>query len=139
MLQCQVICCPSYNYLHLKQSSINLSKYLNLERSQLKNFTSTSDWTEACNSKSCLCCICCRIAKMQKWNQIVVALEGGLRPYPFRFHAQEAGPDAKFSQHGPLGVAYHCRHPISTVPVSGITAQATMPGWQYYHVQRHQT
>jgi hypothetical protein len=53
---------------------------------------------------------------------------GGLRPYPLRFHVEEAGADAKFNQHGPLGVAYHCRHPISTVPVARITAHATVPG-----------
>ncbi len=49
---------------------------------------------------------------------------GGLRPYPLRFHVEEAGADAK---HGPLGVAYHRRHPISTVPVARITAHATVP------------
>jgi hypothetical protein len=32
---------------------------------------------------------------------------GGLRPYPLRFHVEEAGADAKLNQHGPLGVAYH--------------------------------
>ncbi len=53
---------------------------------------------------------------------------GGLRPYPLRFHVEEAGADAKLNQHGPLGVAYHCRHPISTVPVARITAHATVPG-----------
>ena len=53
---------------------------------------------------------------------------GGLRPYPLRFHVEEAGADAKLNQHGPLGVAYHRRHPISTVPVARITAHATVPG-----------
>jgi hypothetical protein len=53
---------------------------------------------------------------------------GGLRPYPLRFHVGEAGADAKLIQHGPLGVAYHRRHPISTVPVARITAHATVPG-----------
>jgi len=48
-----------------------------------------------------------------------------------RFHVEEAGADAKLNQHGPLGVAYHRRHPISTVPVARITAHATVPG--YYH------
>jgi hypothetical protein len=42
----------------------------------------------------------------------------------------EAGADAKLIQHGPLGVAYHCRHPISTIPVPRITAHATVPGTQ---------
>ncbi len=55
---------------------------------------------------------------------------GGFRPYPLRFHVEEAGADAKLNQHGPLGVAYHCRHPISTVPVASITAHATVPGFQ---------
>ena len=45
-----------------------------------------------------------------------------------RFHVKEAGADAKLPQHGPLGVAYHRRHPISTVPVARITAHATVPG-----------
>ena len=54
---------------------------------------------------------------------------GGLRPYPLRFHVKEAGADAKLNQHGPLGVAYHRRHPISTVPVARITAHATGPGF----------
>jgi hypothetical protein len=53
---------------------------------------------------------------------------GGLRPYPLRFHVGEAGADAKLIQHGPLGVAYHHRHPISTIPVARITAHATVPG-----------
>ena len=53
---------------------------------------------------------------------------GRLRPYPLRFHVGEAGADAKLIQHGPLGVAYHRRHPISTVPVARITAHATVPG-----------
>jgi hypothetical protein len=55
---------------------------------------------------------------------------GGLRPYPLRFHVEEAGADAKLNQNGPLGVAYHRRHPISTVPVdiTRITAHATVPG-----------
>ncbi len=54
---------------------------------------------------------------------------GGLWPYPLRFHVEEAGADAKLNQHGPLGVAYHRRHPISTVPVARITAHATVPGF----------
>jgi hypothetical protein len=54
---------------------------------------------------------------------------GGLRPYPLSFHAKEAGANAKLNQHGPLGVAYHCRHPISTVPVARITAHAMVPGY----------
>ena len=58
----------------------------------------------------------------------MVAIDGGLRPYPLRFHVKQAGADAKLIQHGPLGVAYHRRHPISTVPVARITAHATVPG-----------
>ncbi len=53
----------------------------------------------------------------------------GLRPYPLGFHVKQAGADAKLIQHGPLGVAYHRRHPISTVPVARITAHATVPGF----------
>ncbi len=53
---------------------------------------------------------------------------GGIRPYPLRFHVEEAGAHAKLIQHGPLGVAYHRRHPISDVPVARITAHATVPG-----------
>jgi hypothetical protein len=53
---------------------------------------------------------------------------GRLRPYPLRFHVGEAGADAKLIQHGPLGVAYHRRHRISTIPVARITAHATVPG-----------
>jgi hypothetical protein len=52
----------------------------------------------------------------------------GLRPYPLRFHVEEAGADAKLNQHGPQGVTYHDRHPLSTVPVARITAHATVPG-----------
>ncbi len=110
--QCQVICCPSNHFLSLKQSSWNLSKYLNLEKSQLKNFA-------------------------------VLGIEprsspGGLRPYPLRFHVKQAGADAKLIQHGPLGVTYHRRHPISTVPVARITAHATVPSnkYLYYGIQR---
>jgi hypothetical protein len=55
---------------------------------------------------------------------------GGLRPYPLRFHVEEAGADAKLYQHGPLGVAYHrSRHPISTVQVARITANTTVPSF----------
>jgi hypothetical protein len=53
---------------------------------------------------------------------------GGLRPYPLRFHVGEAGADAKLIQHVPLGVAYHRRHPISTIPVARITAHTPVPG-----------
>jgi len=41
---------------------------------------------------------------------------GGLTPYSLRFHVKDAGADTKLIQHGPLGVAYHRRHPISTHP-----------------------
>jgi hypothetical protein len=123
---------PSNHFLPLKQSSCNLPRYLNLEKSQLKNFASTGDWTRVCNSQSCLWCIYCWIALMQTWNQRLVALEG-LGPYPLRFHVEEAGADAKLNQHGPLGVAYHRRHPISTVPVARITAHATVPGLNLLH------
>jgi hypothetical protein len=61
---------------------------------------------------------------MQAWNSEI----GSSRPYPLRFHVKQAGADAKLIQHGPLGVAYHRRHPISTVPVARITAHATVPG-----------
>jgi len=44
------------------------------------------------------------------------------------FHVKEAGADAKLTQHGPLGVAYHSWHPISTLPIARITAHATVPG-----------
>jgi hypothetical protein len=47
----------------------------------------------------------------------LVVLDGTKRPYPLRFHVKEAAADAKLIQHGPLGVANHCRHPISAVPV----------------------
>ncbi len=60
---------------------------------------------------------------------------GVFRPYPLRFHVGEAGADAKLIQHGPLGVAYHRRHPISTVPVARITAHATVPGVQCIYVK----
>jgi hypothetical protein len=52
---------------------------------------------------------------------------GGLRPYPLRFRVGEAGADAKLIQGGPLEVAYHRRHPISTIPVARITAHAPVP------------
>jgi hypothetical protein len=45
-----------------------------------------------------------------------------------KFHVKEAGAGAKLIQHGPLGVAYHHRHPISTIPIARITAHATAPG-----------
>jgi hypothetical protein len=64
---------------------------------------------------------------------------GGLRPYPLKFHVGEAGADAKLIQHGPLGVAYHRRHPISTVPVARITAHATVPGMGYGNLVARQT
>jgi hypothetical protein len=56
----------------------------------------------------------------------ISSYRGGLRPYPLRFHVGKAGADAKVNQHGLLGVAYHGRHPISTVPVARITAHATV-------------
>jgi hypothetical protein len=55
---------------------------------------------------------------------------GGLGVYPLRFHVRKAGADAKLIQHGPLGVAYHCRHPISTVPVARISAHAMVPSYK---------
>jgi len=39
---------------------------------------------------------------------------GGFRLFPLRFHVEESSADAKLIQHGPLGVAYHCGHSIST-------------------------
>ncbi len=42
---------------------------------------------------------------------------GGLTPYPLRFNVKDAGEDTKLIQHGPLGVDYHRRHPISTIQV----------------------
>jgi hypothetical protein len=54
-----------------------------------------------------------------------------LRPYSLRFHVDEAGADAKLTKHGPLVVAYHCRHPISTNPVARITAHSTEPSFLY--------
>jgi hypothetical protein len=50
-----------------------------------------------------------------------------LRPYPLRFHVKEAGADAKLMQHGPLGNAYHHRHPISTFTVARITTHTMVP------------
>ncbi len=38
---------PSNHFLPLKQSSWNLSRYLDLEKSQLKNFTGTRDLTRS--------------------------------------------------------------------------------------------
>jgi hypothetical protein len=49
---------------------------------------------------------------------------GGLRPYPLRFHVEEAGADAQLIRHGTVGVACHRRHPISTIPVARM-------GWLY--------
>ena len=34
----------------------------------------------------------------------ICSSRGGLRPYPLRFHVEEAGADAKLIQHGHLGV-----------------------------------
>jgi hypothetical protein len=56
---------------------------------------------------------------------------GGLRPYTLGFHAR-FGADAKLIQHGPLGVACHQRHPISTIPVARITAHAMVPGFRLF-------
>ncbi len=64
-------------------------------------------------------------------NSEIGSSRGGLRPYPLRFHVREAGADAKLIHHGPLGVAYHRRHPISTVQVARITAHATVPGTRF--------
>jgi hypothetical protein len=99
--------CPSNHFLPLKQSSWNLPRYLNLVKSQMKNFAGTGDWTQVCNSQSCLWCIYCWIALMQTWKSEIGSSRGGLRPYPLRFHVEEACADAKLNQHGPLGVAYH--------------------------------
>ena len=79
MPQCQVICCPSNHFLPLKQSSCNLSKYLNLEKSQLKNFAGTGDWTRVCCSQSWLWCIYCWIALMQAWNSEIGSSRWGVK------------------------------------------------------------
>ena len=60
--------CPSNHFLPLKQSSWNLPRYLNLEKSQLKNFAGTRDWTRVCNSQPCIWWIYCWTALMQTWN-----------------------------------------------------------------------
>ncbi len=107
MPQCQVICYPSNHILLLKQSTWNLSKYSNLEKSQLKNFASAGDWARVC-SQSWLWCIYYWIALMQAWKSEIGSSRWGLRPYPLGFHVKQAGADAKLIQRGPLGVAYHC-------------------------------
>ncbi len=69
--------CPSNHFLPLKQSSWNLSRYLNFEKSQLKIFSRTGDWTQVHNSKSCLWCMYCWKAFMPTWIQKLVALDWG--------------------------------------------------------------
>jgi hypothetical protein len=69
---------------------------------------------------------------MQAWKSEIDSYRWGLRPYPLGFHVKLAGADAKLIQHGPLGVAYHRRYPISTVSVARITAHATVPSY-YCH------
>jgi hypothetical protein len=64
---------------------------------------------------------------MQTLKSEIGSSRGMLRSYPLRFHVEEAGADAKLIQHGPQGVAYHCRHPIPTVSVATITAHAMVP------------
>jgi hypothetical protein len=56
-------------------------------------------------------------------------------PYPLRFNGGETSADAKLIQHGPLEVAYHRRHPISTIPVARNTAHATAPGLRFGYVR----
>jgi hypothetical protein len=55
-------------------------------------------------------------------SEIGIALDSRQYLEALRFHVVEAGADAKLHQQWPLGVAYHCMHPISTVPVARITA-----------------
>jgi hypothetical protein len=52
-----------------------------------------------------------------------------------RFHVEEAGADAKLIQHGPLGVAFHRRHPVFTIPVASITAHATVRGFNIIYTK----
>jgi hypothetical protein len=44
----------------------------------------------------------------------LVALDGGLRPYPLGFHVKQAGADAKLIQHGPLN-EYFSRRGTATL------------------------
>ncbi len=60
---------------------------------------------------------------------------GGFWHYPLMFQVKEAGADAKLSQYEPLGVAYHRRHPISTVSVARITAHTTVSTYYYITVK----
>ncbi len=60
-----------------------------------------------------------------------VALDVTKWPCPSRFHVKEASADAELIQHVPLRIAYHCRHPISTIPVARITANATVPSLKH--------
>ncbi len=92
-----------------------------------KFFTGTGDWTQIC-TPTVFDAFYCKAALMQTWKLDNNSSRWGYRPYPLRFNVKEAGADAKLTQHGPLEVAYHRRHPISTLPVARITAHATMPG-----------
>ncbi len=125
MPQCQVICCPSNHFLPLKQSSCNLSKYLNLEKSQLKNFAGNGDWTRVCSSQAWLWCIYCWIALMQAWNSEIGSPRWGVKALSLEVPCQASWCRCQIY---PTWVAYHRRHPISTVPVARITAHATVPG-----------
>ena len=128
MPQCQVICCPSNHFLPVKQINWNLSKYVNLEKSQLKKIC----WYRGLNpglQLPIMALVHILLNSIDADMKLDIgSSRGGLRPYPLRFHVKEAGADAKLIQHGPLGVAYHRRHPISTVTVARITAHATVPG-----------
>ncbi len=103
-------------------------------KSQLKYFAGTGDWTWVCNSQSCLWLALHSIVLNSidaDMKSEIGCSRGGLRPYPLRFHVVEVGADAKLIQHGPLGVAYYHRHPISGVPVERITAHTTVPGFVF--------
>ncbi len=92
-----------------------------------KNFCRCRGLNPGLHSLTCLWCIYCKAALMQTWKLDNSSSRWGYRPSPLRFHVKEAGADAKLTQNGPLGVSYHRRHPISTVPVERITAHATVP------------
>jgi len=100
-----------------------------LKNPKVKIFAGTGEWTRVCNFQSCLWCIY-SISNSIDANIISeIGFPRGGCPYPLRLHVKEAGAGAKLIQHGPLGVGYHCRPPISIVPVARITAHAMVPRW----------
>ncbi len=93
-----------------------------------KNFCRCRGLNPGLHSQSCLWCIYCKAALMQTWKLDIISSRWGVKALSLEVPCQGSWCRCQTYPTWPLWVAYHHRHPISTVPVARITAHATVLG-----------